>query len=91
LGSEEDEWKLEDPNLPYSPWWFTSDPTRGIGFRVLRPLKAPADKAMRLKAWEADAEDILDGVENRMQEGRGAVGLVDPDLPKAIEELKKSK
>ncbi|MCH5376475.1 MAG: formylglycine-generating enzyme family protein, partial [Planctomycetes bacterium] len=38
LGSEEEEWKHEDPNLPLSPWWFTSDPTRGIGFRVIRPL-----------------------------------------------------
>jgi hypothetical protein len=39
------------------------------------------------KFWKADAEDIIEGVENRMQEGRGVLGLVDKDLPNAIEEL----
>jgi sulfatase modifying factor 1 len=91
LGSKEREWKQEDPNLPLSPWWFTSDPTRGIGFRVLRPLHEPKEKAQRLKYWEIDAEETQEGVDNRMQEGRGVLGLVDPELPKAIQELEKNR
>ena len=91
LGSKEDEWKEQDPNLPLSPWWFTSDPTRGIGFRIVRPLKAPAAKADRERYWAIDDEDTQDGVDNRMQEGRGVFGLVDPDLPKAIKEMKENR
>jgi formylglycine-generating enzyme required for sulfatase activity len=91
LPSEEEEWKLEDPNLPLSPWWFTSDPTRGIGFRVFRPLEAPATKAEKERYWAIDAEETQDGVDNRMLEGRGAIGVVDPDLPKAIEEMNESR
>ena len=91
LGSEEDEWKMEDPNLPLSPWWFTSDPTRGVGFRVFRPLEAPATKSDKERYWAIDAEETQDGVDNRMLEGRGVFGLVDPDLPKANEELNKSR
>jgi formylglycine-generating enzyme len=91
LGSQERDWKKEDPNLPLSPWWFTSDPTRGIGFRVLRPLQEPKEKAARLKYWEIDAEETREGVENRMQEGRGVLGLVDKDLPAAIKELEKNR
>ena len=91
LGSKEDEWKLEDPNLPLSPWWYTGDPTRGIGFRVVRPLSAPAAKADRERYWAIDDEDTQDGVDNRMQEGRGVFGLVDPDLPKAIKEMRENR
>jgi formylglycine-generating enzyme required for sulfatase activity len=90
LATQEREWKQEDPNLPLSPWWFTSDPTRGIGFRLVRPLKVPAEKAERLKYFEPDADEIREGIDGRMQEGRGALGLVDPDLPKAIQELQKN-
>lgn len=89
LASEEEPWKQEDPNLPYSPWWFTSDPTRGIGLRIIRPLEEDIAQADKEKFWKADAEDIIEGVENRMQEGRGAMGLVDKDLPAAIKELDK--
>ena len=89
LGSEEEPWKQEDPNLPYSPWWFTSDPTRGIGFRIIRPLKEDIARADKEKFWKADAEDITEGVDNRLQEGRGVLGLVDKDLPNAIKELDK--
>ncbi len=91
LPSEEAEWKLEDPNLPLSPWWFTSDPTRGIGFRVFRPLEAPATKSEKERYWAIDSEETRDGVDNRMLEGRGVIGLVDPDLPKAIEEMNESR
>ncbi|HJN07611.1 MAG: formylglycine-generating enzyme family protein [Pirellulaceae bacterium] len=86
LGSDDPEWKLEDPNLPLSPWWFTSDPSRGVGFRMVRPLHAPTKKEMA-KYWDADHDDIKFDVDGRLSEGRGAIGLVDPDLPAAIKAL----
>ncbi len=43
LGTEDEEWKEEDPNFPKSPWWFTSDPSRGVGFRLFRSYK-PLDQ-----------------------------------------------
>jgi len=87
LPTQEREWKMEDPNLPLSPWWFTSDPTRGVGFRIMRPLDEPATKAERLKAWEPDAEETIEAINNRMSEGRGVMGLVDKELPAAIKKL----
>jgi formylglycine-generating enzyme required for sulfatase activity len=88
LGSQEREWKTEDPNLPLSPWWFTSDPTRGIGFRLVRPLAEPATREAKERFWAIDAPETRDAVDNRMSEGRGVSGLVDRDLPAAIKELK---
>ena len=37
--SEEKEWKLSDPNIPLSPWWYTEEPATGVGMRIMRPLK----------------------------------------------------
>jgi formylglycine-generating enzyme required for sulfatase activity len=88
LPSEEEEWKLEDPNLPLSPWWFTGDPTRGIGFRVMRPLNAPDSKEAKEEYWKPSSPETIDGVTSRRQEGRGGEGIVDQDLPKAIEEIR---
>ncbi|NLF69168.1 MAG: formylglycine-generating enzyme family protein [Candidatus Anammoximicrobium sp.] len=91
LGSLESEWKTEDPNLPLSPWWFTSDPTRGIGCRLVRPLAEPATRETKERFWAIDDEDTREGVNNRMNEGRGVRGLVDRDLPEAIKKLKESR
>jgi formylglycine-generating enzyme len=88
LGSKEAEWKQGDPNLPYSAWWFTDDPTRGIGFRIVRPLEPPATKEARERYWKPDAWEIAEGVNDRMQDGRGALGVADPDLPAAIQQLR---
>jgi formylglycine-generating enzyme len=86
LGSDDPSWKSEDPNFPLSPWWFTSDPSRGVGFRLVRPLdELPREEMVRY--WEIDVEDIEFDVDSRLEEGRGALGLVDPDLPEAIEKL----
>jgi hypothetical protein len=86
LGSDDSEWKSNDPNLPKSPWWFTDDPARGVGFRLIRPLQAvPADEFARF--WRIDCEDMAIDVQYRLEEGRGVLGLVDKDLPKAIETL----
>ncbi|MCA9268646.1 MAG: formylglycine-generating enzyme family protein, partial [Planctomycetales bacterium] len=56
LGSHDPDWKEYDPNLPLSPWWFTTDPARGVGFRVVRQLDWP-DAKLREKLWEIDCED----------------------------------
>jgi formylglycine-generating enzyme len=88
LGTKEEEWKTGDPNLPLSPWWFTDDPTRGIGFRIMRPLDVPATKEAKERYWQADAPEIHEGVDNRMQDGRGAIGITDPELPAAIQGMR---
>jgi sulfatase modifying factor 1 len=90
LGSHDVDWKGEDPNLPLSPWWYTSDPSRGVGFRIIRPLQAPAAKD-RERYWEADVDAVRFAVQSRLEEGRGVRGLVDRDLPAAIAELKGDK
>jgi formylglycine-generating enzyme required for sulfatase activity len=88
LGSEEEDWKQGDPNLPLSPWWFTDDPTRGIGFRIMRPLDVPATKEAKERYWAADVAEINEGVDNRMQDGRGAMGVTDRELPAAIQKMR---
>ena len=86
LASDDEEWKSEDPNFPKSPWWFTSDPSRGVGFRLFRSYKPlPEDKIT--KFWETSVEDVKADVESRLVGGRGGLGLVDKSLPKAIENL----
>ncbi len=88
LASRDDEWRQEDPNIPLSPWWFTSGPALGVGMRIMRPLTVPAG-AKQEAFWRADTEDIQFDVEYRIdEEGRGARGYVDPELPAAIKLLK---
>jgi formylglycine-generating enzyme required for sulfatase activity len=87
MGSDDRKWKDNDPNLPKSPWWFTDDPARGVGFRLIRPLaEVPAEEMV--KFWKIDSEDMAIDVQYRLDEGRGVIGIVDKDLPKAIETLK---
>ena len=88
LGSNDKEWKNSDPNLPRSPWWFTSDPARGVGFRLLRPVKEMTREQIE-DFWRIDAEDIQYDVSDRLNEGRGVLGVVDKDLPQAILDLQK--
>jgi hypothetical protein len=59
--------------------------------RILRPLQAPPQKE-REKFWRADLKEIQEDVDFRIEEeGRGALGYVDPTLPKAIKEFKSRK
>jgi formylglycine-generating enzyme required for sulfatase activity len=88
LVSDDAAWKEEDPNFPLSPWWFTSDPARGVGFRLFRSYK-PLDSQTIQKFWEPTAEDVVEDVESRILGGRGGLGLVDPKLPEALKELNK--
>ncbi len=87
--SADEEWKDEDPNIPLSPWWYTTSPATGVGFRIMRPLNPPMVRKDRDKFWDADLDEIKDDVLFRInEEGRGALGIVGKDLPAAIEELK---
>lgn len=86
LGSNDEEWKDQDPNIPLSPWWFTTDPARGVGFRLFRSAK-PLNEEEIKKYWELDHEDIQLDVEIRLQEGRGALGIADKDLPNEVRKL----
>lgn len=49
------DWKMQDPQLPQSIWYFTDAQT--VGFRIVRPLVAPT--AEEAKIYEPDAA-ILD-------------------------------
>jgi len=90
LGSDDKAWKEYDPNLPRSPWWYTTDPARGVGFRLLRALK-PLPRETIEDFWKIDSEDIQFDVGDRLSEGRGVSGLADKDLPQAVLDLLKAK
>ena len=89
LPSSDDEWRGEDPNIPLSPWWFTSGPALGVGMRLVRPLEDGLAMKAKEEFWKADVQMIVDDVNFRIdEEGRGARGFVDKLLPKAIKELR---
>jgi formylglycine-generating enzyme required for sulfatase activity len=79
-GSEDLPWKDVDPNLPKSPWWYTEEPALGVGMRIVRPLAVP-DIATRRRWGDADIDSIRADTADRLMQGRGARGLVDPNLP----------
>lgn len=82
--SEEEDWKMSDPNFPRSPWWFTEEPAMAVGMRIVRPLK-PLSAEDRRRAWDADVDEIREDVTMRLDEGRGALGVADQSLPQAVE------
>jgi formylglycine-generating enzyme required for sulfatase activity len=86
--SEEKEWKLSDPNIPLSPWWYTEEPATGVGMRIMRPLK-PLSAEEKKRVWEADVDDVRQDVRDRLREGRGALGIADKSLPAAVEAAEK--
>ncbi|MFO0904418.1 MAG: formylglycine-generating enzyme family protein [Pirellulales bacterium] len=78
--SHDDDWRAEDPNIPMSPWWFTSQPAQSVGFRVIRPLDPPTPE-LRTKWWESDVESIQEAADRRIdKEGRGGRGVADEKL-----------
>ena len=79
-GSEDLPWKDVDPNLPKSPWWYTEEPALGVGMRLVRPLTVP-DLATRRRFGDADIDSIRADASDRLMQGRGARGIVDPALP----------
>jgi formylglycine-generating enzyme required for sulfatase activity len=89
LASNNADWKSEDPNFPKSPWWFTTEPSTGVGFRLLRPLRAPETREGKEAYWNARSSRDQRAIKFRLEtDGKGAKGLVDPDLPEAIRQLK---
>ena len=84
LASDDEEWKDYDPNFPKSPWWFSNDPARGVGFRLFRSLE-PLSASELEPFWEAVSEETKMDVEARVSGGRGGYGVVDAALPAAIE------
>ncbi|MEZ6066064.1 MAG: SUMF1/EgtB/PvdO family nonheme iron enzyme [Planctomycetaceae bacterium] len=90
LASIDPDWKANDPNLPLSPWWFTDDPARMVGFRLVRSLNEVPREEME-PYWRIDTEDIAGDVEYRLEEGRGVLGIVDEQLPAAMKQLDEMK
>jgi len=87
LGSVDELWKDEDPNVPKSPWWFTNDPARMVGMRLVRSSKALTKEEQTI-VWEIDHNEIREDVDFRLQEGRGAIGIPVPEL---TQEFKRKK
>jgi hypothetical protein len=87
MASDDEEWKMEDPNLPKSPWWYADDPSSGVGFRLVRSLE-PLPAELKHKFWHAHTPDVADDVADRLSEGRGKVGPIGADLPKLRDEIK---
>lgn len=82
LASDDEEWKSDDPNFPRSPWWFTSDPSRGVGLRLFRSLDDLPPETIS-KFWDTSVAETLMDVESRVKEGRGGYGFVDEALGEA--------
>ena len=79
------DWKDEDPNFPQSPWWCTTEPALGVGFRLIRPLNPPKDRKGKEQYWEMAQEKTTKVAQDRIRdEGRGAIGIVDPKLAELI-------
>jgi hypothetical protein len=70
-----------------SPWWYTTDPARMVGMRLVRSNKPLSDDEKK-RYWEIDNDDIRQDVDFRLQEGRGAIGIPVPEL---IDEFKRKK
>lgn len=82
-------WKADDPEFPSSPWWYTSDRSAGVGFRLFRPLETPKSRESKELYWNADVEEIADAARHHIDDcGKGAYGVVDLQLDKAIRDLK---
>ncbi len=85
--SNDDEWRSYDPNSPTSPWWFASDESQDVGFRIVRPLETPT-RTVCENFWGTDIASVLRVVNKRIdEEGRGERGIVDDNLPAAIKSM----
>lgn len=90
LGSDDVEWGASDADLPKSPWWHTDEPTRGIGFRIMRSLDEVPRQQMEAY-WSADTDGLRVDVAAKVMGGRGVYGLVDRDLPEAVKKIREEK
>ena len=87
LGSDDKVWKDADPNVPKSPWWFTDDPARMVGMRLVRSAKPLPQEDLK-KIWGVDHNEINEDVLFRLEEGRGAIGISVPEL---LQDFKRKK
>jgi formylglycine-generating enzyme required for sulfatase activity len=84
LASNKD-WQAGDPNYPRSPWWYTDSPATGVGCRLIRPLVEPDSREEMEKFWVPQDDSLKNAKERIEDQGRGAAGIVDPQLPAAIQ------
>ncbi|MFK7767319.1 MAG: formylglycine-generating enzyme family protein [Mariniblastus sp.] len=92
LASVDSDWKDEDPHFPKSPWWFTSSPGLGVGFRIMRPLSVPGTRELRDEFWKADVKlTVLSARKRIYEEGKGADSTVDPKMPAELEKMAEEK
>jgi hypothetical protein len=82
--ADDEEWKISDPNIPLSPWWYTEEAAQAVGMRIIRPLRPLTDDEKK-RVWELDVADLRQDVQDRLREGRGALGVADQSLPAALE------
>ncbi len=60
-------WKVQDPQLPKSIWYFTD--ARFVGFRVVRPLHEPTPDEQK-KWWDPDTPQIAEILDRQRHGGR---------------------
>ncbi len=72
-----EDWRVEDPNFPKSPWWFTDEASLCVGFRIARPVAEPP-LSERVEFYRADVDNLRVDVEARLDEGRGVQTDYDP-------------
>ena len=93
LRSDDELWKFDDPMYPQSLWWFTSEPAKGVGFRVFRSYQ-PLDDGTIKKFWDHTAPEIHESVAYYLQGARGQIGILDerivPVIRKYHEKLRES-
>jgi formylglycine-generating enzyme len=85
--TDDREWKIQDPNTPKSPWWYTEEEARAVGMRIIRPLSAPAG-GERNRFWEDDVEEVVGDTQIRLEQGRALLLPVDKDLAGDVEKAK---
>jgi formylglycine-generating enzyme len=83
MGSDKNEWAQEDPECPTSPWWYTSDPSRMVGMRIVRSLD-PLEDDLISQFWEIHVQELQDDVHATVQEGRGRMGLANDAMLRSI-------
>jgi formylglycine-generating enzyme len=87
FSSNDIEMKAGDPEVPTSPWWYTHDPARTIGFRVVRSFKVLDDATIQ-KFYNPDHQDIIDDLKESSGWERTVQGVADPSL---ANEMRKGK
>ena len=87
LASHED-WQSSEATIPGGPCWLTDSPGLGVGFRLIRPLKAPVTLVAKNEFWKPDLAVIEERAIHRAEsQGRGVLGKADEKLPAEMAEV----